>query len=132
MDKLDPEDLVTKFGTIYSEEEINAVAEVIRRGAPTNDEAVRLFENAFARYCGVEHAIAVTSGTTALNLGCAAVDIGPGDQVLVPSITWIATANAASLQGAEIVFVDVDPRTSNMDPTDLEAKITEKSNITAR
>jgi perosamine synthetase len=129
VDKLDPEDLVTKFGTIYREEEIDAVARVIRRGAPTNDEGVRAFEDAFARYCGVEHAIAVTSGTTALNLGCAAAGIGPGDQVLVPSITWIATANAAALQGAEIGFVDADPRTSNMDPADLEAKITEKSKL---
>jgi perosamine synthetase len=132
VNQLDPEemeDLVTKFGTIYGEEEIDAVAEVIRRGAPTNDEGVRAFENAFAHYCGVEHAIAVTSGTTALNLGCAAADIGPGDQVLVPSITWIATANAATLQGAEVVFVDVDPRTSNMDPVDLEAKMSERSKL---
>lgn len=129
MKKLDLEDLVTKFGTIYGDEEIDAVIAVIRRGAPTNDEAVRAFENAFASYCGVEHAIAVTSGTTALNLGCAAADIGPGDQVLVPSITWIATANAAALQGADVVFVDVDPRTSNMDPVDLEAKITGRSKL---
>jgi len=123
------DDMITRFGTIYGHEEIEAAAEVIRRGAPTNDEAVRSFEEAFARYCGVKHAIAVTSGTTALNLGCVAAGVGPGDQVLVPAITWIATANAAALQGAEIGFVDIDPRTYNMDPEDLERKITERTKL---
>jgi len=122
-------DLETKFGTIYGEDEIEAVAEVIRGGAPTNDERVRAFEDAFAEYCGVKHAIAVTSGTTALNLGCAAAGIGAGDGVLVPSITWIATANAAALQGADVGFVDVDRGTSNMDPVDLEQKITDETRL---
>ena len=122
-------DLETKFGTIYGEEEIEAVAEVIREGAPTNDERVRAFEDAFAEYCGVKHAIAVTSGTTALNLGCVAAGVGAGERVLVPSITWIATANAAALQGADVGFVDVDRRTSNMDPVDLGEKITDETSL---
>jgi perosamine synthetase len=119
----DKDELVTRFGTIYGPEEISAVENVIRKGAPTNGEAVRDFEKAFADYCGTEYAIAVTSGTTALNLGCVAAGIGPGDRVLVPAITWIATANAPALQGADIGFVDIDPETFNMDPGDLERKI---------
>jgi dTDP-4-amino-4,6-dideoxygalactose transaminase len=78
-------DMITKHGTIYGPEEIEAVSRVIEGGAPTNGEEVRAFEKAFARYCGVEWAIAVTSGTTALNLGCAAAGVGPGDRVLVPA-----------------------------------------------
>ena len=123
------DDLVTRFGTIYGEEEISAVAEVIRAGAATNDEKVHAFEEAFADYCGVGHAIAVTSGTTALNLGCVAAGVGPGDRVLVPAVTWIATANAAALQGAAVTFVDIDPETFNMDPGDLERKITDDTKL---
>ncbi len=122
-------DLVTKFGTIYGNEEIEAAAKVIREGAATNDKSVRAFEEAFANYCGVRYAVAVTSGTTALNLGCVATGVGRGDRVLVPAITWIATANAAALQGAEIGFVDVDPETFNMDPRDLEGKLTDNTKL---
>ncbi len=123
------DDMQTKFGTIYGPEEIAAVTEVIRAGAPTNDAKVRAFEEAFARYCGVKWAIAVTSGTTALNLGCVAGGVRPGDEVLVPAITWIATANAAALQGARIGFVDIDPKTYNMDPKDLRKKITDRTKM---
>ncbi len=122
-------DLTTRFGTIYGDEEISAVAEVIRAGAATNEERVRDFEKAFAEYCGVRHAMAVTSGTTALNLGCVAAGVGRGDRVLVPAVTWIATANAAALQGADVAFVDIDPETFNMDPGDLERKITEDTKL---
>jgi len=123
------DDMQTKFGTIYGAEEIAAVTEVIRAGAPTNDAKVRAFEEAFAKYCGVKRAVAVTSGTTALNLGCVAGGVGPGDMVLVPAITWIATANAAALQSAEIGFVDVDPKTYNMDPGDLRKKIADNTKM---
>ncbi len=121
--------MITEFGTIYGSEEIAAVTDVIRKGAPTNDENVRAFEEAFANYCGVKWAIAVTSGTTALNLGCVAAGVGPGDRVMVPAVTWIATANAAALQGAEVGFVDIDPRTYNMDPEDLGRKITDNTKL---
>ncbi len=123
------DDMVTKFGTVYGDDEITAATEVIRSGAPTNAERVGAFEEAFARYCGVKWAVAVTSGTTALNLGCVAAGVGPGDRVLVPAVTWIATANAAALLGAEIGFVDIDPRTYNMDPADLESKITDNTKL---
>jgi perosamine synthetase len=122
-------DLITRFGTIYGEDEISAVADVIRAGAATNEGKVRAFEEAFARYCGVKHAMAVTSGTTALNLGCVAAGVGPGDRVLVPAVTWIATANAAALQGADVSFVDIDPGTFNMDPGDLARKATDDTKL---
>ena len=74
------------------------------------------FERAFARFCGVEHAIAVSNGTTALHLALVALGLKPGDEVIVPTLTYIATANAVTYCGAKPVLVDCDPRTLNMDP----------------
>ena len=69
------------------------------------------FERAFARFCGVEHAIAVSNGTTALHLALVALGLKPGDEVIVPTLTYIATANAVTYCGAKPVLVDCDPRT---------------------
>ncbi|OYU70474.1 MAG: aminotransferase DegT [Alphaproteobacteria bacterium PA2] len=85
------------------------------------------FEAAFAEFCGVKHAIAVNNGTTALHLALVALDLGPGDEVLVPDLTYIASANAVRYCGATPVFVDNDPRTFNLDPDLLEAKITPRT-----
>lgn len=85
------------------------------------------FEMAFAAYCGVKHAIAVNNGTTALHLALVAMGVGPGDEVIVPSLTYIASANAVTYCGATPVLVDNDPRTFNMDPALLEAKITPRT-----
>ena len=74
------------------------------------------FERAFARFCGVEHAVAVNNGTTALHLALVALGLKPGDEVIVPTLTYIATANAVTYCGAKPVLVDCDPRTLNMDP----------------
>jgi perosamine synthetase len=82
------------------------------------------FERAFADLCGAKHAIATNNGTTALHLALAALNIGPGDEVIVPVLTYIATANAVRYCGAEPVFVDVEPDTMNMDPQLFEAAIT--------
>ncbi len=123
------DELITRFGTIYGFEEISEAMKVITEGAPTDGEKVRRFEREFAKYCGVKYALAVTSGTTALNLGCFAAGVGPGDEVLVPAVTWVATANAAAIQGAKVRFVDIDPETFNMDPQDLEEKITDRTKL---
>ena len=85
------------------------------------------FERSFAKTCGVKHAIATNNGTTALHLALTALGIGPGDEVVVPVLTYIATANAVRYCGAEPVFVDVEPDSMNMDPAKFEAAITERT-----
>ena len=74
------------------------------------------FEHAFARFCGVEHAVGVNNGTNALHLALVALGLKPGDEVIVPTLTYIATANAVTYCGAKPVLVDCNPRTLNMDP----------------
>lgn len=85
------------------------------------------FEKEFAAACGTRSALAVANGTLALHLALLTVDLRPGDEVLVPSLTYIATANAVRYCGAEPVFVDVDPQTWCMDPTRMEAAITRRT-----
>lgn len=88
---------------------------------------IKRFEEEFAELCGTQAAIAVCNGTVALHLALLALDVRPGDEVLVPSLTYIATANAVRYVGAEPVFVDVDPCTWCIDPTKLEAAITRRT-----
>jgi perosamine synthetase len=97
-------------------EEAAAAAEVLESGQLTMGEKVAELEAELARACGVEHAVAVSSGTAALHLAVLALGIGPGDEVLVPAYTFPATANVVALAGAVPVLVDVDPRTMNLDP----------------
>src|ERR1035437_4092881 len=85
------------------------------------------FEREFAELCGARSAIGVCNGTVALHLAMLALDVRPGDEVLVPSLTYIATANAVRYVGAEPVFVDVDPETWCIDPKLLEEKITRRT-----
>lgn len=87
----------------------------------------RSLEAEIAAYCGVKHAIAVASGTDALHLALRAAGIGPGDEVVTPAFTFIATAEAISYVGATPVFVDVDPNTFNIDVDRVEAAITERT-----
>jgi len=88
---------------------------------------VERFEQAFAKFCGSKHAIAVSNGTVALHAALLALEIGPNDEVLVPSLTFIATANAVTYCGAKPVFVDCDPKTWTMCPQDLQRKITSRT-----
>jgi dTDP-4-amino-4,6-dideoxygalactose transaminase len=117
-------DLQIKYGTEYGPEEEHALLKVLHQGAPTSGEACLEFERDFAAYCGTSHARAVSNGTAALFLSMVALDIERGDRVLTTPITWIATAAAAATLGAEVDFVDIDPLTYNLDPKQLEAKIT--------
>ncbi len=120
-------ELEVAFGSEYGLEEALAVLEVIKNGAPSCGAQVKAFEDAFAAYCGVRYALAVTSATTGLTLAGIAADIGPGDEVITTPISWVATAMAFSALGAQIVFCDVDPRTLNLDPDRLEALITPRT-----
>jgi perosamine synthetase len=81
------------------------------------------FESAFADFCGVQHAVCCSNGTTALHLVLAALDVGPGDEVIVPTLTFVATANAVRYCGGTPVFVDCDPSTWAIAPEQVEAKI---------
>src|SRR5437762_3210836 len=106
------------------EEEAAAAREAILSGWVTQGPQVMAFEREFAEYVGADHACAVSSCTTALHLALLAVRVGPGDEVITVSHSFIATANSIRYCGAEPVFVDVDPKTFNMDPRLLESAIT--------
>jgi perosamine synthetase len=117
-------DLEISHGSIYGAEEVAALLEVLKAGAPSCGKKVKQFEEAFAAYCGVRYALAVTSATTGLTLAGIAAGVGPGTEVITSPISWISTASAFSTLGARLVFCDVDPRTLNLDAEKLEAKIT--------
>jgi perosamine synthetase len=107
-----------------NDEDIDAVVNVLRSGRLALGPMAEEFERLMCEYIGVKHAIAVSSGTAALHLIVRALGIGPGDEVLVPSFTFIASVNAILYEGAIPVFVDIEPETYNLDPLDLERKIT--------
>jgi perosamine synthetase len=101
-------------------EELAEVAAVLESGMLTMGAKVGELEDELARACGVEHAIAVSSGTASIHLAVLALGIGPGDEVIVPAYTFPATANVVALAGATPVLVDVDPDTFNLDPAGVE------------
>lgn len=109
------------------EEEWQALREPIETGWLTQGPKVAAFEKAFAVRHSVKHAIAVTSATTGLHLALAALDIGPGDEVIVPAFTWVATANVVIYCGATPVLADVDRVTFNIDPHDLAQRVTPRT-----
>lgn len=109
------------------EDDIQAVVEVLRSDFLTTGPVVRAFEEALAGYCGVAHGIAVSNGTSALILAVQALGIGPGDEVLLPAMTFAATATAVVMAGAAPVFVDVLPDVLLLDPQDAERKITPRT-----
>lgn len=109
------------------EEEWQALRRPLTSGWLTQGPEVAAFERAFAARHQVPHALATTSCTTALHLALAALGIGPGDEVIVPSFTWIATANAVLYCGATPILCDVDPLTCNIDPVSAAAKVTART-----
>lgn len=109
------------------EREQELVAEVIASGWVTQGPRVEEFERCFAAYVGAPHAVAVTSCTTALHLALLVLDIGAGDEVIVPSMTFIATANTILQARATPIFVEIDPRTYNVAPEAVEAAITSRT-----
>jgi dTDP-4-amino-4,6-dideoxygalactose transaminase len=109
-------------------DEINgAIQRVLRSGAFIMGPDVKAFETEVAAYLGVKHAIGVNSGTDALVIGLRAMDIGPGDEVITTPFTFFATAEAVSMVGATPVFVDIDPKTFNLDVEQVKAKLNGKT-----
>ena len=106
------------------EQDVATVCKVLRSDWLTTGPKVEEFEQALAEYVGVKHAVAVSSGTVALHCAMYAIGIGPGDEVIVPPMTFAATANCILYQGGTPVFADVDPETLLIDPQQVEAKIT--------
>ena len=100
---------------------------VLNHGQYIMGPEVRELEEKLAAYCGAKHAIAVSSGTDALLIAMMALDIGPGDEVITSPFTFIATGEMIALLGATPVFVDIDPKTYNLDPILLEAAITPRA-----
>ena len=109
------------------DEEAEAARQAILSGWTTQGPQVAAFESEFAAYAGAKHACAVSSCTAALHLALLAVGVGPGDEVITVSHSFIATANAVRYCGATPVFVDIDPRTYNMDAGLIEAAITPRT-----
>ncbi len=109
------------------DEEWQACRGPILSGWLTQGPEVAAFERDFAERHGVDHALAITSCTTGLHLILAAMEIGPGDEVIVPAFTWIATANVVLYCGATPVFADVDPATFNLDPEDVARRVTSRT-----
>jgi perosamine synthetase len=105
-------------------EEAAAAAEAVASGWIAQGPRVAAFERAFAAMIGTGHAVAVSSCTTALHLALVAAGIGPGDEVIVPSLSFIATANVVRHVGANVVFADVDPATQNLVPETVEPHLT--------
>lgn len=109
--------------------EHTAVDRVLRSGQLACGPEVALLEGEFAAYCGSPFAAATSNGTTALELGLRALGVGPGDQVVVPSLTFIATANAVRIVGATPVFADVHPRTMGITPETVAPHITAATRV---
>lgn len=105
------------------QEDIDAVVEVLRSDFLTQGPAVGQFEHVVAEYCGVQHAFAVNSATSALHIACLALGLGPGDWLWTSPITFVASANCGLYCGAKVDFVDIDPRTYNLCPQALERKL---------
>ena len=111
----------------FGKEEIHAVKEVLESGVVASGPRTKVFEKKFAEYLGVDHAVAVTNGTVALDVALKALKLGPGDEVITSSFSFVASGNCILFQKAKPVFADINPKTFNIDPSDVAEKITAKT-----
>lgn len=122
-----PQPTIRIASPVTGEEEIDAVRDVLNSGILTNGPWTRRFETAMAERHGTEHAVALANGTIALAAMYLAVGIEPGDEIIVPSLTFIGTATSVLHVGAVPVFADVDPDTFNLDPDDVARRLTPRT-----
>src|SRR5437660_6333148 len=109
------------------DDDVAAVAEVLRGDWLTTGPKVAEFEAAFAAFVGAREAVAVSNGTAALHAAMYALGIGPGDEVIVPALTFAASANCVVYQGGVPVFADVSPDTLLLDPASVEARLSPRT-----
>jgi len=119
-------DLRAQYRPLRSEV-LRALEEICESTAFAQGPATSTFEAEFAAYCGVDHCVSLNSGTSALHLALRCLDVGPGDEVVTVSMTFIATAWAISYVGAMPVFVDIDPVRRTLNPDNLEAAVTSRT-----
>ncbi|NGO76020.1 DegT/DnrJ/EryC1/StrS family aminotransferase [Streptomyces sp. YC504] len=112
---------------VIGEDEIEAAVRVLRSGRVVQGPEVAGFEEEFSELVEGRHCVAVNSGTSALHLTLLALGIGPGDEVIVPSFSFAASANAVRLVGADVVFADIEPGSFGLDPAAVEAAITPRT-----
>jgi len=131
LNTIEADDVIPINSPIIGEEEIEAVVKVLRKGPLTNalgaGPMVTQFEEKFANFCNVKHAVAVNTGTAALHSAIVAAGVKYGDEVILPSFTFVATAEAVVLAGGKPVFADIDPVTYNIAPVEIEKNITKKT-----
>jgi len=111
----------------FGKEEETAVKEVLESGILASGPKTKSFEKEFAEYIGAEHAVAVTNGTIALDVALKALKICPGDEVITSAFSFVSSGNCILFQNAKPVFADIDPKTFNIDPSDVAEKITSKT-----
>ena len=113
------------------EREMDRVRMVMESGMIADGPEVRRFEDDFADFCDADHGVATANGTMALHAALEALDVGPGDKVVTTPFSFVASANAVRLAGAEPVFADLDPETFNLDPTAVEEAVRREDNVAA-
>jgi len=125
-------DLPIPYGKQWlDEDDINAVVETLKGDWITQGPKVEEFEKALADYVGIKYAVALNSGTSALHAAYFAAGVGEGDEVITSPITFVATANAAVMLGAKVVFADIDMKTYCLDPEEVKKRITPKTKVVA-
>lgn len=120
---------LTELHASLKGEMLQELEEVLGQSSFILGPKVQNFEARFAEFCGVEHCVGVNSGTTALHMALLALDVGPGDEVIVPAMTFVATAEAVRYTGATPVFVDIEPGRLCMAPERVEAAITPRTKV---
>lgn len=119
-------DLKAQYESIKPEID-KAISDVISKTAFIGGPFLASFEKAFAAFCGVKHCVGVGNGTDAIYIALRALGIGPGDEVITVANSFIATSEAITMTGAKVVFVDINPKTYNIDTTKIEAKVSPKT-----
>ncbi len=125
---MNPRKIIPVASPVFLGNEKTYLTECIESGwISSNGRFIKIFEEQFAKFCGAQYALSCANGTVALHLALLAFDVQPEDEILLPTLTYVASANAITYCGARPVFIDSEPDTGNLDPALIEAKITNKT-----